>query len=71
MKLFEKNVGTVDRIVRVILGIVLILVSALYMATPLLYLGALIGVILIGRGVFGTCGIYSLLGINTATGNKK
>jgi len=66
LKIGEKNVGMIDRVVRIILGIVLIGMFALNMVTaPLSYLVALIGVIALVTGTVGTCALYSLLGMNT------
>jgi hypothetical protein len=66
LQIGEKNVGMIDRGVRIILGIVLIAVFALNMvAAPWSYLVALIGLIALVTGVAGTCPLYSLLGITT------
>jgi hypothetical protein len=66
LQIGEKNVGTIDRVVRIILGIVLIAIFALNMVTvPWSYLVALIGLIALVTGAVGTCGLYSLLGMNT------
>lgn len=66
MKIGEKNVGMTDRAVRILLGIVLIAVFALNMvAAPWSYLVLIIGVVALATGVFGTCALYSLLGMNT------
>lgn len=66
LKIGEKNVGMIDRAVRIILGIALIAVFVLNMvAAPWSYLAGLIGVVTLATGVFGTCALYSLLGINT------
>jgi hypothetical protein len=66
MKIGEKNVGMIDRMVRIILGIVLIAIFALnVVATPWSYLVALIGIILLVTGAVGTCGLYSVLGMST------
>ena len=55
-----------DRVVRIILGIVLIAVFALNLvAAPWSYLVVLIGIIALATGAFGTCALYSLLGLNT------
>ena len=71
MKVGEKNVGLADRIIRVVLGIVLIVVFALGMVAGLLsYLVLLIGLIALVTGAVGTCPLYSVVGINTA-GAKK
>ena len=70
LQIGEKNVGMIDRVVRIILGIVLIAVFALnVVATPWSYLIVLIGIIALITGVFGTCALYSLLGMNTLAKN--
>ncbi|RPI38854.1 MAG: DUF2892 domain-containing protein [Methanoregulaceae archaeon] len=62
----EKNVGTIDRVIRIIVGIALLLAFALNMAAaPLSYLVLLIGIILLVTGAAGTCPAYSVLGMNT------
>jgi hypothetical protein len=58
-----RNVGTADRIVRLIIGVgILGLYGAL--AAPWKYL-ALIGLVPLGTAFTGNCPIYSLLGIST------
>ena len=66
MQIGEKNVGMIDRVVRIILGIVLIGVFALNMvAAPWSYLVVLIGLIALVTGAVGTCPLYSLIGFTT------
>jgi hypothetical protein len=66
MKNGEKNVGTTDRVVRILAGIVLIGIFALNMVSaPWSYLVAFIGLIALVTGAAGTCGLYSILGMNT------
>jgi hypothetical protein len=66
LKIGEKNVGMIDRMVRIIIGIVLIAVFALNMvAAPWSYLVVHIGLIALVTGAVGTCALYSLLGMNT------
>jgi len=66
LKIGEKNVGMIDRVVRIILGIVLIGVFVLNMvAAPWSYLVALIGLIALVTGAVGTCPLYSIIGLNT------
>ena len=56
----------IDRVVRIILGIVLIGVFALNMvAAPWSYLVALIALIALVTGAVGTCPLYSIIGLNT------
>jgi hypothetical protein len=62
----EKNVGTIDRVVRIIVGIAFLAGFALNMvAAPLSYLVALVGLIALVTGAIGTCPAYSVLGIST------
>lgn len=65
MKLFEKNVGKIDRELRGILGILILLVSFFLLNYPINYIIGLIGLLLLLTSIFGTCGLYSLLKINT------
>lgn len=65
--LFKHNLGMVDRVIRVVVG--LILVGNVYagLQTPIGW----IGLILILTGAFGICPIYALLGINTKSVGEK
>ncbi len=63
--MFKVNEGTVDRVVRVAVGIALV-----YLAVTKGWLWAWIGVLPILTGSTGICPVYSLLGINTC-GIKK
>ena len=66
MNIGEKNVGTIDRVVRIIVGIALLAGFALNMvAAPLSYLVVLIGIIALLTGAIGTCPAYSVIGITT------
>ena len=66
MKIGEKNVGMIDRVIRIILGIILLYLFAVKMvAAPWSYLVVLIGLILLITGIIGTCALYSLIGMNT------
>lgn len=54
------NVGNVDRVIRIILGLVL----AVWAVTAG-NLWWILGAVLIATGVFRFCGLYRVLGINT------
>lgn len=56
-----RNEGNVDRALRVIVGIVLIVMALRGMYTPWTW----IGVVPLLTGLVGTCPVYSLLGIKT------
>jgi hypothetical protein len=68
--MFAKNVGTIDRAVRVIVGLALIAGFFLNPDASLRWL-YLIGIVPLATGVFGTCGLYSVLGINTCKLGKS
>ena len=59
----ERNAGTVDRVIRLLLGILLL---GLYGALepPLKYL-TLFGLVLVATAITGICPLYSLFGIRT------
>jgi len=65
--LFKQNTGKVDRIIRVIVGALLVGNVFVGLQTVVGW----IGLILIVTGLFGTCPVYSLLGINTKTIGEK
>ena len=58
--MFNKNVGSIDKIIRITLGVVMLGGGFYYEC----WLG-LIGIVPLLTGIFGTCGIYSLLGMST------
>ena len=65
--LFKSNTGKVDRIIRIIVGALLVGNVFTGLQTPIGW----IGLILIVTGIFGTCPVYSLLGINTKSVGEK
>jgi hypothetical protein len=66
MEIGKKNVGMIDRVIRIILWVILLyLFAANMIATPWSYLVGLIGLIMIMTGAVGTCPLYSILGMNT------
>jgi hypothetical protein len=61
MNLFSRNEGTADRVLRVLLGVVLL---SLVFFGPRTYWG-LLGAIPLLTGLLGSCPLYTLLGIST------
>ncbi len=57
----SRNEGTVDRVLRVILGLVLL--SLVFVGPQTMW--GLIGIIPLATGLVGICPIYSILGIST------
>jgi len=65
--LFKNNAGKIDRIIRIIVGVLLVGNVFTGLQTPIGW----IGLILIVTGVFGVRPLYSLLGINTKSLGEK
>lgn len=63
----KRNVGTIDRGIRGLVGIILLLVFfVMPPANPILLWGALVvGVVMVGTASIGWCPPYMLFGINT------
>ncbi len=59
--MLKTNEGTIDRFLRVTLGIVLIALVFVGPKTPWGWLG----IVPLATGLLGTCPLYSILGINT------
>lgn len=62
----KSNAGSLDRILRIIAGLVLIGLAA----TGTVGLWGWIGVVPLATGLFGFCPAYTLLGINTCPMKK-
>ena len=62
-RLLTANEGTIDRALRVVLGIVVLSLVFIGPKTPWGWLG----VIPLATGLLGTCPVYSILGINTCS----
>lgn len=67
--MFKNNVGGLDRTVRVIAGLVLLALFFIYPDASWRYF-ALIGIIPLFTGLFGTCPLYSIFGLSTCPVKK-
>ncbi len=61
----QKNVGGIDRTIRIVAGLVLMVLGAVFFSKALGIALLVIGLVVLGTGVFRFCGLYTLLGINT------
>jgi len=63
------NVGGIDRVIRIVVGALLLIMAA----TGTLGVWAWIGIVPLATGLMGWCPAYTLLGIKTcpANGEKK
>lgn len=57
----KRNVGPTDRIIRLILGVIIILLGVVFNSW-----WGLIGVLVFLTGLVGWCSLYSLFGISTS-----
>ena len=60
IEMMKSNVGTIDRVVRVLLGLAIV-VAGLVLQN---WLGA-IGLVLLGTAAIGWCPLYRVLGLST------
>ena len=68
----KPNEGATDRIIRLILGVVLIIIGWLVLGNGTLgIIFDIIGVILLITGITGFCTIYRVLGISTIKTPKE
>jgi hypothetical protein len=67
--MMKTNVGTADRAIRIIAGIVLLALFFLYPDASWRY-WTLIGLVPLLTGLFGTCLIYSMLGVSTCPAQR-
>ncbi len=68
----KKTVGSVDKIIRIILGIVLLVVAFVVSVGQVLkVIFIIVGVIALLTSITGLCPLYSLLGINTGKAKDK
>ncbi|MCS7235158.1 MAG: DUF2892 domain-containing protein [Armatimonadota bacterium] len=59
------NAGTVDRIVRVVVGLVALLVALRQGTTPLAYVLYVVAAAGLITGIVGWCPLWALLGVDT------
>lgn len=67
--MFAKNVGTVDRIVRIVVSLVLLSLFFIYPDASWRYY-TLIGIVPLLTGLFSTCPLYSMLGISSCPAKR-
>jgi len=59
--MFKTNVGTIDRVLRIVAGLVLIGLTLMGTIGP----WGWIGVVPLATGLLASCPLYSILGLNT------
>jgi hypothetical protein len=66
----EMNVGSVDRVVRAVIGVVLLLAPFLsglpvFQITAATVISVVVGLVMLGVAATRVCPVYSLLGVKT------
>jgi hypothetical protein len=65
--MFKTNVGGLDRIARIVIGLVLL--SLVFVGPQSLW--GLVGLVPLLTGLFGTCPLYTLIGLNTCPAKPR
>ena len=68
--MFAPNVGGIDRILRIAIGLALLVWFFLDQGTGFWHWAKLIGVVPLATGLFSTCPLYSILGLSTCPMKK-
>ena len=65
-KIFPHNEHTIERVIRVVAGVLLL--SLVFVGPQTLF--GLVGLVPLATGLVGSCPIYTLLGVNTCSLKK-
>ncbi|PPJ45990.1 DUF2892 domain-containing protein [Rhizobium sp. KAs_5_22] len=67
--MFAKNVGSIDRILRIVVGLVVLSLFFIYPDASWRYF-TLIGIVPLLTGLLSTCPLYSIFGMSTCPMKK-
>lgn len=65
--MFAKNVGTTDRTIRAIVGVIALILAFTTLGGVWTWVAGIVGVVMLGTAALGTCPPYAILGINTCS----
>ena len=68
--MLQRNEGTIDRVIRVMLGTVVLLVAWQYLTGPWQVAAYVLAGAALLTGLVGVCGVYRVLGISTCPVKK-
>ncbi len=68
--MFKKNMGTADRVIRLVIGVALLAAFFLYPDASWRYF-ALIGIVPIATALMSSCPLYSMFGLSTCPVKKS
>lgn len=63
----KSNVGSIDKVIRIVAGLVLIALAIMGIGAPWTW----IGIVPLATGLMGSCPAYTLLGVNTCKLKKE
>ena len=63
--MFKTNVGGIDRVLRIVVGLALILWFFVDQGQGFWHWAKLIGIVPLATGALATCPLYSILGVST------
>jgi hypothetical protein len=67
----KKNVGSIDKIIRIIIAVVaIILIATCTVTGTLAIIVGIVGGAMLLTAIFGFCGLYSLIGFNSCSVKK-
>lgn len=69
--MFKTNVGGIDRVLRIVVGLALIAWWYFAPGMGLRWLPLVLGIVALGTGLMSTCPLYSLIGLNTCPMRKS
>ena len=64
-RMIKQNEGTIDRVVRVIIGSLALLAGFFWLTGVLQVVAYVVGAVALITGLVGFCGLYSLIGVST------
>ncbi len=65
--MFAKNMGQTDRMIRAVVGVVLLILAFTTLSGLWGWIGGIVAVVLLATAAMGSCPPYQLLGINTCS----
>lgn len=63
--MFTKNIGSADKILRIVVGAILVSLFFIIAKTTIVYVAAAVGVILIVTAFINFCPLYGVFGMKT------
>jgi len=68
--MFKTNEGSVDRVLRIVVGLALLVWFFVDQGVGFWHYAKLIGIVPLATGLLGSCPVYSLLGVSTCPMKK-